>query len=142
AFKTVGVRDVFTLEGWDEMLATAAARAVVQRRLVDPEARLAPQVQVTDGVEGGLVLDPSGSVVATALAAAVLRQGPVDVEGMAVAVPFVFPENDPVGQVHLDGDTGSCHGSLPGMNVSSWKSGIVYAARSCREGAIVARVLT
>jgi hypothetical protein len=71
---------------------------------------------------------------AAAFAAAALWQRPVDVESMAIAVSFVFAEDNAVGQIHFDGDTGSSHGSLLGMDATSGKLRIVYPARSSRGG--------
>jgi hypothetical protein len=104
--EAVGVGDVAALERGQQVLPPAVAGAVVQGRLVDPEAGLAPDVQVADDVEGGLVFQAGRPFVFAAVAAAAVGQGPGDVAGVAVAVALVLADLDPLGQIQFDGDAG------------------------------------
>src|SRR5262249_38921570 len=107
--EAIGVGDIGALEGWQQVLAASAAGAMVDRRLIDPEAGLAPDVQVANRVESRFVFEASVLLKTAAVAATALGQGPGDVEGVAVAVAFVRADFDALGQIEFDGDAGGGH---------------------------------
>src|SRR2546429_524688 len=78
----IGVGDVLAFEGGQEVLASAAVGAVMAGRLVDPETGLPPDIEVAHRVERRLGIQAGGFFVATALAAALIWQGPGDMEGV------------------------------------------------------------
>jgi hypothetical protein len=99
-----GVARVPPLERRDQVLPVAAERTPVEGHLVDPEARLAPEVQVPDDPDSPLVLDPGRLVPAAAGTPVAGREGPGDLEGVAVAVAVIGGDRHAVGQIDVDGD--------------------------------------
>src|SRR5262249_15780619 len=93
--KAVGVAGVLALEGRDHVLTVGARRAALEHRLIDPEAGLAPEVEVANDLravaelEVGLVV-PSAGVTATALG-----QEPRDFKAVAVTAALVGGDGDP-----------------------------------------------
>ena len=66
-----------TVEGeLDQVLAVVAVGAAVEGGLVDPEAGLAPDVQIPDDLSSVLDLDVGAFLSAAAVAAAAVRPGP------------------------------------------------------------------
>src|SRR5207302_8070825 len=99
-----GVADVPPLERWDPVLTVVTPAAAMKGGLIDPEAGLAPEVQVPDDLDRVLHLDAGVVLPAAAAAAAASGPGPGDLEAVAVAVPLVGGDGDPGGQIHVDGD--------------------------------------
>src|SRR5512135_1672853 len=83
----------------------------VERGLVDPEAGLAPDVEVADGLGRRLVFAVGAILMAAAFAAAAFGEGPADLEAVAILVAFVPGDLHTGGQVDLDRDAG--HGISP-----------------------------
>ncbi len=67
------------------LLAMPTARATMEARLEDQEARLTPQVQVADHIDGVLVLVGGRLFVAALLTTARVGQGELDLEAVPVA---------------------------------------------------------
>jgi hypothetical protein len=106
-----GVGRVLALEGGDEVLTVVAASTAVEGGLVDPEAGLAPDVEVADGLGGCLVLDVGAILMAAPIAAAASGQGPADLEAVSILVAFIPGDLHTGGQVDLDHHAG--HGACP-----------------------------
>ena len=94
SLEAIGVGHVLALEGRQQVLASAAVGTMMPRRLIDPETRLTPEIEVPHRVERFLGLQAQRLVVPATVAAAVVRQGPGDMESMAVAVPLILQEFD------------------------------------------------
>jgi hypothetical protein len=77
--------------------------------LVDPEAGLAPEVEIPNGLGGRLERDVGDVLMSTTLAAATFGQGPTHLEAMTVRNARVAGDLHTRREVHVDGDTG--HGS-------------------------------
>src|SRR5512147_837633 len=110
-----GVGRVFPLERGDDVLAVVAPGTVVEGGLVDPEAGLAPDVQVPDGLRGCLVFDVGVILMAAPLATAAFGQGPADLEAVTVLVAFVAGDLHAGGQVHFST-------AVPGATTASTSS--------------------
>ena len=93
--EAVGVARVPAFEGRQQVLAVVAVRAAVEGRRVDPEAGLAPDVQVPDDLGGVLDLDAGVFLPTAVVTAAAVRPGPGDLEAVAVAVAFVGGDGQP-----------------------------------------------
>ena len=106
-----GVGRVLPLERGDDVLAVVAPRTAMEGGLVDPEAGLAPDVEVPDGLGGRLELDVGAILMPAPLAAAAFGQGPADLEAVSVLVAFIPGDLHAGGQVHLDRHAG--HGVCP-----------------------------
>src|SRR5512135_1426756 len=74
--------------------------------LVDPEAGLAPDVQVADGLRGRLELDVGAILMPAPLTATAFGQGPADLEAVAVLVALIPGDLHARGQVHFDRHVG------------------------------------
>src|SRR5262249_54451246 len=88
-----------------------AAGTAVEGRLVDPEAGLAPDVEVADGLRGRLGFDVGAILVPAPLAEAAFGQGPADLEAVPILVALIAGDLHTRGQVHLDRHAG--HGVGP-----------------------------
>jgi len=104
--EAVGVADFLAAEGRDEVLAVVAVRAAVVGRLVDPEAGLAPDVQVADDLDLVRELQVGGGVAVAAITAAASRPGPRDLKAVGVAVAAVGGDGHIGRQIDVDGDGG------------------------------------
>src|SRR5512147_1385499 len=104
--EAVGVGRVFPLERRDDVLAVVAPRTAVEGSLVDPEAGLAPDVQIPNGLRGCLELDVSPILVPAPLAAAAFGQGPTDLEAVSILVAFIPGDLHAGRQVHFDRHVG------------------------------------
>jgi hypothetical protein len=100
----VGVADVPPLERRDEVLPVVAERAAVEGRLVDPEAGLAPHVQIPDDLHRAFVFHPGRLVPAAAGTPVAGGERPGDLEGVAVAVAVIAGDRHPVREIDVDGD--------------------------------------
>jgi hypothetical protein len=78
----------------------------VEGRLLDPEAGLTPDVQVPDDLDRVLELQVCLVFAAAAVAAAVLRQRPGDLEAVAVGVALLGGDGYPRRQIEVDRDGG------------------------------------
>jgi len=102
--EAVGVGDVLALEGRNEGLAVMAMGAAMEGGLVDPEAGLAPQVEVADDLGAVLGLQVGRIVVAAAVAADAGRQGPGDFKAVPLAVTLIGRDGHVGRQIDVDGD--------------------------------------
>jgi hypothetical protein len=100
----VGVAHVPPLERRDQVLAVVAERAPVEGGRVDPEAGLAPDVQVSDDLHRPLVLDPGRLVPAAAGTPVVGGERPGDLEAMAFPIPVIARDRHTVREIDVDGD--------------------------------------
>jgi hypothetical protein len=100
-----GVAGVLALERRDEGLAAVTVRAAVEGGLVDPEAGLAPDVEVADDLHAVLGLQLGGVLLAAAVAADAAGQGPGHFEAVALAVALVRDEGHTLGEIDVDGDS-------------------------------------
>jgi hypothetical protein len=107
--EAAGIADIPPLEGRDEVLTVAAVGAAVEGRLIDPEAGLAPEVQIPDHLGATLALDPGVALVAAAVTVAALRPRPSDLEAVAVAVAVVGGDGNSGGKIDLNGNGGHDH---------------------------------
>src|SRR5512135_3504639 len=107
-----GIGRVLALEGRDDVLAEVTPRTAMGGGLVDPEAGLAPDVEVPDGLGSRLELEMGPILMPTTFATAALGQGPADLEAVSLLVAFIAGNLHTWGQVHLDRNVG--HGSCPG----------------------------
>jgi hypothetical protein len=101
-----GVADVAPLERRDQVLAVVAEGAAVEGGLVDPEAGLAPEVEIPHHVHGLLDLNVGLGLPAAAVAAAAGRPGPGNLEAVAVTVAVVGGDGHAGGQIDVNGDRG------------------------------------
>ena len=104
--ETVGVGRVFPLERRDDVLAVVAPRTAMEGGLVNPEAGLAPDIQVADGLRGRLELDVGAILMPAPLTATAFGQGPADLEAVSVLVAFLPGDLHARGQVHFDRHVG------------------------------------
>jgi hypothetical protein len=102
--EAVGVRGVLALEGRDEVLAVAAVGAAVVGRLVDPEAGLAPHVQVAHDLHTVLVLQVGLVFTAAVVTADAGGQRPGDLKAVPLAATLVGGNRDIGRQIDFDGD--------------------------------------
>jgi hypothetical protein len=107
--EAAGIADLPPLEGRDEVLTVTAVGAAVEGGLIDPEAGLAPEVQIPDHLGTALALDAGVVLAAAAVAAAALRPRPSDLEAVAVAVAVVGGDGDAGRQIDINGDGGHDH---------------------------------
>jgi hypothetical protein len=101
-----GVADVPALERRDQVLAVVARGAAVEGRLVDPEAGLAPEVQIPHHLHGLLDLDTGSFRPMAVVTAAVGRPRPGHLNAVAGAVAVVGGDGHAGGQIDVDGDCG------------------------------------
>jgi hypothetical protein len=104
--EAVSIADVPALEGRDEVLSMVAERTTMEGGLVDPEAGLAPDVQVPHDLDGFFDLEAGLFCPATVVAAATGGPGPGDFKAVAVAVALVGGDGDSGEQTNVDGDCG------------------------------------
>jgi hypothetical protein len=104
--EAVGVAGVFAFEGRDQVLAVVAPGAAVEDGLVDPEAGLAPEVQVAYDLDGVLDLQVGVVFLAAGIATTAGGPGPGDFEAVSFAVALVGGEGDARRQIDVDGDRG------------------------------------
>src|SRR5579885_650912 len=83
-------------------------------RLINPEARLAPEVQVSDHLHLVRKLQVSRFVPVTTITAAASRQRPRDFKAVAIALAVVSGDGQVGRQVNVDGDGGHGRPSWPG----------------------------
>jgi hypothetical protein len=132
--EAVGVARVPALEGREQVLAVtvSAKGASVEGGLVDPEARLAPDVQVPDDLGGILDLDVGVFLPAAVIATAALRPGPGDLEAVAGALALEAGDGHVRQEIDVDGDGG--------LSINSWR--VSSSALPLSEGGIPADKVT
>lgn len=114
-FKSERIAGVLALERRDQVLAMMAARAAVKDPFIDPEARLAADIEVPHHALFAVQLQVRRILVPAALAATLRGPGPGDLEAVALAAALVAGEFDALGQIDVDGDAGH---SRPWQQVS------------------------
>ena len=88
------------------MLPVIAPGTAVEGGLIDPEAGLAPDIEVADRLGDRLELDVGAILMPAAFAAATLGQGPADLKAVALLMALIRGDLHAGGQVHLDGHAG------------------------------------
>ena len=92
------------------MLAVVTASTTVKGGLVDPEAGLPPDIEVTDRLGCRLELDVRPFFVPTPRAAAAFGEWPADLETVAILIALVGVDLHTWRYIHFNGDAGH---SLP-----------------------------
>ena len=72
--------------------------------MIDPEARLPPEVQVANDLDSVRQLKGSGVFVAAVVTASARGEGPGDFKAVAVAVTLVARDRHASGQIDVDGN--------------------------------------
>jgi len=102
--EAVGVAGVLALEGRDQPLSMVAPRATMERRLIDPEARLPADIQVPDDLDPVLELKVGFVFPPAAVTATALGQRPGDFKPVAVPMTVIPRDGDTGRQIDVDSD--------------------------------------
>jgi hypothetical protein len=81
-----------------------AVRTAVEDRLVDPEAGLAPEVQIPDDLHGLLHFELGLLFATTVVTVAADWPGPGNFKAVAVPVALVSRDSDAFWQIDINGD--------------------------------------